>query len=257
MNAVVLVAGRDVRSGWAVPALLLDIVKMARTLALLPGIGLWLVLTAAGPLAAQESGVLAGRVVDVAQQPVTGAAVFAYNTGNTRRPADYLSAPADDAGAYRLPLPAGHYWIVARFRQGEQKYGPLLPGDKHSGAAQEIDITAGETVEQEFVVADLKETSQLEIKRDTSFLPVEGVLLTKEGKPLENAYAFAQRSATGRGVPDYVSAWTDASGNYKLFLPAGTYWLGMAHKFPPDPGTKGWQKVTIDNPAKNINIVIQ
>ncbi|MHB8810270.1 MAG: carboxypeptidase-like regulatory domain-containing protein [Desulfobulbaceae bacterium] len=211
-----------------------------------------------GPAAAQGNGVFAGRVVDVVQQPVAGAAVFVYNSSNIRRPADYISPPSDSAGGFQLTLPAGHYWAVARKRQGEEKYGPLLPGDRHSGAPLEVDITAGDTLEEEFVVADLKETSQLAVKLDTSFLHIEGKLLTKEGAPVAGGYAFARRDQKGKGIPDYVSAWTDGSGVYTLFLPPGTYWLGLAQTFPPGPTESvPWQKVTIDNPRKNINIVFR
>lgn len=214
-----------------------------------------LVLGLFGPAAGQENGVFAGRVVDVARHPVAGAAVFVYNSANIRRPADYISPPSDTAGGFQLTLPAGHYWVVARKRQGEEKYGPLLPGDRHSGAPLEIDITAGDTLEEEFVVADLKETSQLAVKLDTSFLHIAGRLLTKEGEPVANGYAFARRDPAGKGIPEYVSAWTDGSGGYTLFLPPGTYWLGLARIFPPGPETVPWQKETIDNPSKNINIV--
>ena len=231
-----------------------------RTDHLLMMVLLWscfLVLGLFGPATGQEGGVFSGRVVDVAQRPVAGAAVFVYSSSNIRRPADYISPPSDAAGGFQLTLPAGHYWAVARKRQGEEKYGPLLPGDRHSGAPLEIDIIAADTLQEEFVVADLKETSQLAVKLDTSFLQVEGKLLTKEGAPVENGYAFARLDAAGKGIPEYVSAWTDGSGGYTLFLPPGTYWLGFARTFPPGPESVPRQKVTIDNPSKNINIVVQ
>lgn len=206
------------------------------------------------PVLSQENGIFAGRVVDVSQQPVAGAGIFVYNTSNVRRAADYIASSSGN-GEFRLTLPAGHYWAVARVRHGGEQYGPLLPGDRHSGGAMEIDITAAQTLEEEFVVADLKETSQLEVKLDTSFLQVGGKLLTKEGAPLAAAYAFARLKETARGIPEYVSAWTDESGQYTLFLPPGTYWLGLAQKFPPGPESVPWQKVTVDNPRKDINIV--
>lgn len=215
------------------------------------------VLGGAGSGTGQDTGALAGRVLDVARNPVAGAALFVYNNGNIRRPADYISPPTDSAGEFRLTLPPGHYWVVARARQGEEKYGPLLPSDRHSGAPLETDILAGETAEAEFIVADLRETSQLEAKLDASFLQIEGVLLTREGEPLGNAYAFARREAVAGGIPEYVSAWTDDSGRYTLFLPAGTYWLGLARAFPPDPEAVPGQKVVIDNGAEKINIVLQ
>jgi hypothetical protein len=214
-------------------------------------------LAGGGAAEGQETGVLAGRVVDVGRKPVAGASIFVYTSSNIRRPADYISATTDGAGAFRIILPPGQYWAVARVRKGAELYGPLLPGDKHSGPPLETEVRSGETVEEEFIVADLRETSQLEVKLDTSFLRIGGVLLAEEGTPLVNAYAFARREATGSGIPEYVSAWTDGSGRYTLFLPAGTYWLGLARTFPPGPETVPWQKVVIDKPVENINIVFQ
>jgi hypothetical protein len=216
-----------------------------------------LALAGGGPVSGQETGVLAGRILDVSRNPVAGASVFVYGSGNVRRPADFISPATDSSGAFRVALPVGHYWVVARARHGMEKYGPLLPGDRHSGAPLETDIMSGETAEEEFIVADLRETSQLDVKLDTSFLQVEGTLLSKEGEPVENAYAFARHEATGSGIPEYVSAWSDASGRYTLFLPAGTYWLGLARTFPPGPEAVPRQEVVIDKPAENINIVIQ
>lgn len=216
-----------------------------------------LVLAGSYPAAGGESGILAGMVLDVSRNPVSGASVFVYNSPNTRRAADYISPATDKAGAFRITLPAGRYWTVARERQGVEQYGPLLPGDRHSGAPLETDVRSGETVEEEYIVRDLRETSLLDAKLDTSFLRVEGTLLTGEGEPAANGYAFARREQDGRGIPDYVSTWTDAGGAYTLFLPAGTYWLGSARVFPPDPDTVPRLRVVIDAPAEDVDILME
>ena len=52
-------------------------------------------------------------------------------------------------------------------------------------------------------MADLEETSQLTVKFDTSFIKVEGVLLSKKGEAVENAYAFANRQPVAKKIPDY------------------------------------------------------
>ncbi len=207
--------------------------------------------------AAGENGVLTGIVLDVEQQPVGGVEIYVYDDTNIRRPADYISPPTDANGEFRVTLPPGRYWTVARLRQGGQKYGPLLSGDKHSGSPLEIDIMPGEQTDEEFVVADLEETSQLAVKFDTSFIKVEGVLQTKDGQGIDNAYAFANRQAAAKKIPDYVGAWTDKSGSFALFLPEGTYYFGLAQTFPPGLEIVPRQKVSIDSNTKNINIVIE
>jgi hypothetical protein len=216
-----------------------------------------LVLAGPYPAAGGESGILAGIVLDVSRNPVAGASVFVYSSPNTRRAADYISPATDETGAFRITLPAGRYWTVARVRQGTEKYGPLLPGDRHSGAPLETDVRAGETVEEEYIVRDLRETSLLDAKLDAFFLRVEGTLLTGEGEPAANGYAFARREKDGGGIPDYVSTWTDAGGGYTLFLPAGAYWLGSARVFPPDADTVPLLRVVIDAPAEDVDILMQ
>jgi hypothetical protein len=217
-------------------------------------------LALAGPYSAAggESGILAGVVLDVSRNPVAGASVFVYSSPNTRRPADYISRATDGTGAFRITLPAGRYWTVALVRQGVEQYGPLLPGDRHSGAPLETDVRSGETVEEEYIVRDLRETSLLDAKLDTSYLRVEGRLLTGEGEPAANGYAFARREKDGGGIPDYVSTWTDAGGGYTLFLPAGAYWLGSSRTFPPDADTVPLLRVVvIDGPIKDVDILMQ
>jgi len=227
------------------------------SLLVIPGLGLLLLLAGHSSAAAMENAIFSGRVVDVEQEPVAGVEIFVYDTDNTRRPADFISPPTDTSGEFHILLPPGEYFTVARLRHGQQRFGPLLPGDKHSGAPLEIELAAGETIEEEFVVADLEETSLLAVKVDTSFIRVEGILQTAEGEPVANAYAVASSQETLRRIPDYVSAWTDSSGRYVLFLPEGTYFLGGAHTFPPGEEIIGLEKVSIDSSTKNINIVTE
>ena len=204
-----------------------------------------------------ENGTFSGRVIDVSQNPVARVEVFVYNTANTRRPADYIAAPTNENGEFRVTLPPGTYWTVARLRHSEQRYGPLLPGDKHSGAPLEIEIDPGDNAEEEFVVADLEETSQLVVKVDTSFIKIEGLLLTKKDLPVENAYAIVSRNPMMKKIPDYVSPWSDKSGKYTLFLSPGTYYFGLAKEFPPALKSIKLKKVIVDSKTKNINIVIE
>ena len=208
-----------------------------------------------GAANAEENGTLTGLVMDVAQQPVAGVEVYVYDTTNIRRPADYISAPTDNNGEFRVTLPPGRYWTVARFRQGGQKFGPLLPGDKHSGLPLEVDIMPGEELDEEYIVADLEETSQLTVKFDTTYIKVEGIIVTKDGKPVENGYVFANRQPAAKKIPDFVGPWTDKKGRFTLYLPEGTFYFAPASTFPPGLDVVPEQKVSIDSNTKNINIV--
>ena len=220
-------------------------------------LGIFLLSLGNIPVGATENGILSGRVVDVNHNPVTGVEVFVYNHNNTRRPADFISPPSNENGEYKITLPPGSYWTVARLRLGKERFGPLLPGDKHSGAPLEVDIAPGENVEEEYVVADLEETSQLAVKFDTTFIRIEGVVLDQKGLPVENAYVIANRNPTMKRIPDYISTWTDKSGGYTLFLSPGEYYFGHAVEFPPELKMVNLKKVIVDSDTNNINIVIE
>lgn len=202
------------------------------------------------------NGVFTGQVFDVAEQPVAGVEIFVYSGPNTRKPADFISPPTNAEGQYQVTLPPGEYWAVARLRHGRERFGPLSPGDKHSGAPLQFEIAPDEEVQEDFIIADLEETSRLTVKSDTSYIKIQGHLLTKEGQPVANRYAYANRTPARKKIPDFVSAWTGESGRYTLYLEPGTYYFAATAAFPPGDESVDFQKVMIDSDPKNINIVI-
>lgn len=194
--------------------------------------------TGVGSTLAQLSNfsVLTGKIVDIDGKPLPNAEIFIYNTQNIRRPADYISRATRDDGNYKITIPPGTYWVVARVRKGE-RYGPLNPGDKHSGDPLEIEIAANETIEEDFAVVNLKESAKLVRKVKKDYFKIQGTLLFPENKPIPNAYAFARKTKGNLGIPDYLSAWTGSDGRFELYLPAGEYFFGYSTRFPPDNTT--------------------
>jgi hypothetical protein len=177
--------------------------------------------------------VLTGRLVDAAGNPVSGGEVFVYDSIRTRRPADFISPLTDRTGRYRLVLPAGTYWVVARVRNSAA-FGPLPQGGKHSGEAQELEAVAGGEKTVDFTVADVREMARTHRKPDGEYCSVEGRILGKEGKPVLNSYASARLESNKTRLPEYISPWSDAGGNYALLLPPGRYCLAAATVYPPE-----------------------
>ena len=176
--------------------------------------------------------VLRGTVLDTAGKGVEGAEVFVYDSPNTRRPADFIAPKSDRTGHYSLTLPPGKYWVVARVRSGE-KYGPLLLGNRHSGEPVEIEAPTDQGVEQDFTVADIRDMAQKKLKSTDDYVKVSGRVLDGAGAPVAQAYVLVHRARVIEQLPDYVSAWTDESGRYTLYLPPGDYFIGLATSFPP------------------------
>lgn len=187
--------------------------------------------------AAEDSAgfVLQGRLLDTQGKPVSGGEVFVYDSARTKRPADFISPKTDKEGIYRIVLPAGKYWVVARVRSDE-RYGPLTPAGRHSGEAQEIEGLAGVGVTLDMTVAEVREMARNQHKSGEECRSVEGRILDRNGEPMRDAYVFARREKGGTGLPDFISPWSDAEGRYTLCLPPGKFFVGASTTYPPEEG---------------------
>ena len=179
--------------------------------------------------------VLKGKTLDLEGRGVAGVEIFAYNSAKVRRPADYISRRSGADGAYRMELPAGKYWLVARLRTGKE-FGPLAPGAKHSGEAVETELEPGREEALDFTVADVAEMAQKQRKPDDGSVSVAGRVRDRQGRGVAGFYVYVRSVRDASGIPEYVSAWSDRSGSYRLQLPPGRYYFGTAAVFPPPPG---------------------
>jgi len=191
----------------------------------------------------------------VEHKAVRGVEIFIYNTRDTRRPADFISARTDIDGNFRMIIPGGRYWAVARLRKGE-KYGPLMIGDKHSGEPIEIELDGSEEFEQDFIIVDIQEAARLIKKTREDHIKLEGRIVDNKGVPVENAYVIASRNKDMPDIPDYLSAWTAEHGEYILYLPAGKYYVGYAMEFPPGSTSHIVGEVEIQSKSRKLNIVV-
>lgn len=183
--------------------------------------------------ATAESAVIRARIHDINGKPAEGVKIFLYESSNVRKPADFISEGSDNGGKTVVTLPKGKYWAVARLKKGAL-YGPLMPGDKHSGEPLEIDCSGDEQTDAEFVVADIREVGQKKRTASQETVRLSGRILDQDGNPVAHAYAFAHGSKEIEYIPAYLSTWTDESGNYALYLPSkGSFFVGSARQFPP------------------------
>lgn len=204
---------------------------------------------------AVDNQLLKARIIDIDGRPMEGAKLFLYDSSNVRRPADFISPVSDPAGNIQTVLPPGNYWVVARHKS-DGKYGPLRPGDKHSGEPLEVDLTTSE-VKVDFVVADIQELGQKKRANATDSIRVKGRVIDNKGAPVINAFVFADRTKEFKELPDYISAWTDKNGEYELYLPPGsTYYAGASQQFPPRYQEVTLKKIVAGNGKIDIAIDI-
>ena len=200
----------------------------------------------------EDTFTLQGVVSTLSGEPVPDAEVYLYSSRNSRRPADFISPKSDKNGAYRLVLPRATYWGVARIKKGE-RFGPLLPGDKHSGEPVQIDPDREKTLTLDFTVADMQELAQRREKGREELPEISGTV-TSNGTAVAGAYVYARVGRISATLPEYFSAWTDSAGRYTLKLPAGGYFLGAERTFPPAGGNTNLQEITL--PVGKLPVVI-
>lgn len=189
---------------------------------------LWLVFTGAS-----NAFVLSGTIKDGDGKPQEGAEVFAYDSPLIRRPADFISSKTAKDGRFSIKLPERQYWVVARVRGGD-KFGPLMPGDKHSGEPVEVEPPHEGEARMDFTVTDIREAAQSRRKTREDYVRVSGRILTMKGTAATDAYVYALPHDQQAGVPPFISSWSNERGEYVLFLPPGSYRIGAAMEFPPD-----------------------
>ncbi len=218
-------------------------------------LALLLCLFLPGLTVAEEVAVLQGTVVDVFDKPALGAEVYVYDSEDVKRPGDFISTRTLADGHYRVAVPPGRYWLVARLRQGGVQIGPLHPDDKHSGSPQRVDLEAGAQEEIDFTVADLREISQRNSKKREDFFLVQGRLTDPDGKPLAQAYAMASSLAKPAGIAEYLSAWSEGDGKYVLYLPEGEFHIGASDRFPCD-SCPLVQKISVAGNREGLDLVV-
>jgi hypothetical protein len=180
-----------------------------------------------------QPAVIKAMVRDIDGKPAEGVKIFLYESANVRKPADFISAQSDKNGRVIVMVPAGTFWAVARFKK-DALYGPLMPGDKHSGDPVEVECSDLSETEVGFVIADIREVGQKKRTSNADTIKLWGRVIDKEGVPVAHAYVFANKTREIEYIPEYLSAWTDEGGNYTLFLPAGaSLFVGSARQFPP------------------------
>jgi hypothetical protein len=206
------------------------------------------------PAQAEETAVLSGKVSDAEGRPVEGARVFLYDSNEVRRSANYISAPTNRDGLYRMVAPPGRYWSMARLKRTEG-YGALMPGDRHSGDPVEIEISRGKGNVKDFIVADLKEAMKLKTRERERLIRISGRIIDENGSPVPGAYAIAHRNNALAGMPDHLSAFVDKDGRYTLYLPKGKYYIGSALSFPPGPDHSLTSELSVDADRSDVDIM--
>ena len=127
-------------------------------------------------------------------------------------------------GKFRLNLPPGDYYLLARKRERGGQFGPIEIGDYFNFYyGNPIHVAAGQV--REVKIETITRLSMLE-EDVVAFQGVRGQVVNGAGEFQAGLYVFAYRQPEMTGSPDYFSAPTDQKGLFELALPdGGPYYL--------------------------------
>lgn len=127
-------------------------------------------------------------------------------------------------GDFRLNLPPGDYYLLARKRMQGGQFGPIEIGDYFNYYfGNPVHIEAGQV--QEIKIETVTRLSMLE-EEVVDLQGLSGRVVNAAGVPQAGLYVFAYRTPAMTGNPDFFSSPTGADGTFTITLPdSGPYYL--------------------------------
>lgn len=149
----------------------------------------------------------------------------------------YLIQPVEK-GMFRLNLPPGKYWLLARKRLRGGQFGPIETGDYFNYYhGNPVTVAAGEV--REIKIETITRLSMLEDDPNAPFVGVRGRIVDAAGKPVARLHIFAYRQQEMTGSPEFFSAPTGLDGKFELALPeGGPFYLLARQEFGGPAGEK-------------------
>jgi hypothetical protein len=134
-------------------------------------------------------------------------------------------------GDFRLRLPPGEYYLLARKRVKGGQFGPIEIGDYFNYYyGNPVKIEAGRI--KDVRLETITRMPMLEEGEAAPFRGLRGVVKASDGQPIAGLHVFAYQRPEMTGNPDYFSAPTGADGKFALALPGvGPYYLLARESF--------------------------
>ncbi len=189
--------------------------------------------------------------------------VYKDSSKDFKGPAYFVQPVAK--GSFRLRLPPGDYYLLARKRARGGQFGPIEIGDYFNYYyGNPVRIEKNEM--REVQIETISRLSMLEEGENTSKRGVSGTIVDPQGKPAGEVRVFAYRQPEMTGTPDLFSHPSDASGHFSLPLPDDGPWYLLARENFGGPAEEGeWvgryggpqgQAVTLTESKPNNEVTI-
>lgn len=205
-----------------------------------------------------ESGIYGKVLFD--GKPLAKCYIYIYKDFKTgfRGPA-FITYPSLD-GNFKISLPPGSYYVMARKRQKGGMYGPIEEGD-YFNFYYGNPVVVKKGVYRYVEIETVKRLSQLE--EGTGFTNVKGTITDSQGKPVSGLFVLFYQNKNMQGKPLYISNKTNTKGEYSIKLPAGTYYVSVRENIGGPPMSNEWygkldkELVIKDEKLKELNIKVE
>lgn len=177
----------------------------------------------AAPQQAKRSGIYGE--VSFQGEPLERVYLYVYkDPGKGFKGPGYFVQPVAE-GSFRLNLPPGEYYLLARKRMRGGQFGPIEIGD-YFNYYYGNPLRVGEKQMHEVKIETITRLSMLEEDPIDDFRGVRGQVVNAAGQPQPGLYVFAYRDREMTGTPELFSEQTDAEGRFSLALPdEGPFYL--------------------------------
>jgi hypothetical protein len=193
------------------------------------------------PLRGERSGI-SGRLL-FEDDPLGRAYVHVYRDGSTNfRGMGMAAIPTGAEGLFRVKLPPGNYYLLARKRLGGGMYGPPGKND-YIGYyfGNPVEVRSGE-----FRQVALETTTRVDLIEEIWFTEEEGAgwfrgnVADADGNPVEGLYVLFYDDKDMTGAPVFVAGPTGAGGKFKVRAAEGKYYLLARSNLggPPEAGER-------------------
>lgn len=131
----------------------------------------------------------------------------------------YVIQPVEK-GTFRLRLPPGSYYILARKRLKGGQLGPIETGDYFNYYyGNPVRIEPGKV--HEIKLETISKLSLNDSPDSAAFRGLRGTVRGPDGKPAKGLHVFAYLDPAMTGMPDFFSPATSTNGQFELPLPEG------------------------------------
>ena len=157
-------------------------------------------------------------------EPLERVYLYVYkDPGSGFKGLGYFVQPVE-RGKFRVSLPPGDYYLLARKRARGGQFGPIEQGDFYNYYyGNPVHVTAGEVRETQIEMLERLAILEEDV---VDFKGVRGQILDDAGKVQSGLYVFAYRTAEMTGTPDFFSVPSGVDGRFELALPdTGPYYL--------------------------------